>query len=315
MTFCLGMPVWIMAGYREEENRYQRLLSSLPCVFAPLILIQILAISVRIAVYGLTPDRYAAVMLILFEIGAVLIWYFRRRDLEWMLLLLAVLLIPTFLVPVVNRYRLSILWQQSWLQRYYTEVQNGEQLQVWEYERMNGAYHYLADEVMEESIVRQYDIYGEAFKECLRRQDPMTLELTEYERYYVKGERLTGTLDITDYSSLNLAELDRKRLNDTGLEAVDLSRVPFIIPETGEQMTVDLGPLIRRCMEYIEAHPEAEEAGQHANMKPYCRIELDTGEVLCIDALSFSYKKGIMRGEDYFEWNRFGPIEGILLRK
>ncbi|MDE6204113.1 MAG: DUF4153 domain-containing protein, partial [Lachnospiraceae bacterium] len=143
--FCLGMPVWMVAGSILKESRYSRAIACMPYVFAPLILLQIYSIAVRIWEFGLTPGRYAGVMMVVFEGGTLLCWHLKRSRMENVLLIMSGLIVLAFLMPGVNRCRLSERWQQAWLEKYYQAAQKGESLSQQEYNRMWGAYFYLKE--------------------------------------------------------------------------------------------------------------------------------------------------------------------------
>lgn len=78
--FCFGMPIWIMAENYRDGTRYSFVLSVLPYAFAPLILLQSYSIGVRIVDYGMTPNRYIGVMLIVLEIAILVIWRFFQKQ-------------------------------------------------------------------------------------------------------------------------------------------------------------------------------------------------------------------------------------------
>lgn len=311
--FCIGMPIWLMAGCWKRETLYFRVLSALPYAFAPLIVMQILAAGMRIRENGLTPTRYVAVILIIFEIGTIVIWHFCRKKLEWILLLMSGLVVLTFLVPGVNRYRLSVIWQQAWLQKYYENVQNDVQLSPLEYQRLKGAYDYLEDMAPDNRMVETYNIYQEDFAVHLSGMDPKKLELTEYKRYSIHGCQLVGMLDVAEFKTMNMLNKGDFSLKDE--EPVDFSVFPFEIRETGEEIIVDISEFAQKCMEYIEEHPDASEEEQRAYMQGFNRIVMDQDRILYINHFQVSYQKGMKEGKDYFEWKSIGQIGGMLIQK
>lgn len=72
--FAIGMPIWMMAsGFVEEKSsRYVKLISITKYIYAPFILLEIYSMSVRVKAYGLTEQRYAAIMFILLQIIYIL---------------------------------------------------------------------------------------------------------------------------------------------------------------------------------------------------------------------------------------------------
>ena len=72
--FAIGMPIWMMAsGFVEEKSsRYKKLIHITKYIYAPFILLEIYSMSVRVKVYGLTEQRYAAWMFILLQVIYIL---------------------------------------------------------------------------------------------------------------------------------------------------------------------------------------------------------------------------------------------------
>ena len=66
--FAVGMPIWtLIHGMNETEGFFAKATKFLPYAFLPFVLLQCWSISVRISEYGMTSDRYGAVILILCE--------------------------------------------------------------------------------------------------------------------------------------------------------------------------------------------------------------------------------------------------------
>ncbi|MFG6331560.1 MAG: DUF4153 domain-containing protein [Lachnospiraceae bacterium] len=311
--FCLGMPVCILSACWHREDGYSRLLSFLPYLFAPLILMQILSAGVHIRTGGLTPDWYTAVMLIVFEIGTLLIWRFRRHRLENLLLLLSALLVLTFFVPVLNRSRLSAIWQQTWLRTYYEDVMSGRQLSSEEYERMKNAYRYL-EKLPGDRFAGKYRIDSDEFQARLREQDPQEIDLTQYERYRIRACGLAGTLDVSDYSTVCFLDMsDCYKINKE--ENVDFSAFRLSVRGSGEELVLDLRDFVEQCMRCIEEHPDADEEEQRAYMRAFYKIAVDPDTVLYINDFELTYKKGMKDGADYLECGIPGEVGAVLLRR
>lgn len=315
MLFCFGMPVWVMAQCWIDESKYSRIISLLPYIFAPLVLMQILTMGIRIGTNGLTPSRYAGVMLIVFEIGTLMIWHFGRNHLEKVLLLMSVLVAISFFAPFVNMYRLSAAWQGAWLQKYYEMSVSGQTLNEEEYDRMEGAYDYLKREAGFERIMEKAGINQDSFAQELEKQSEF--DQIQYQRYYIHGCQMVGVLDIQGFETMNMVDKDSSNEThnkDQELE-VDFTAFTFTVRETGEKITVDLSDFLEEFMSYIEAHPDADEDEQSAYMRSFNRIVIDQDRVLYLNHFQVTYEKGIEDGEEYFKWKTVGTISGMLLQK
>lgn len=302
--FCLGMPIWMVTGSLLGESSYSRIMARLPYVFAPLILLQIYAIGVRIWEFGLTRNRYAGVMAIVFEAGTVLCWHVRRRRMEQVLLILSGLIVLTFLMPGVNGERLSEKWQQAWLEKYYKMAQNGEDLSPREYKRMGRAYLYLKQETPG-GLAGRYDDYPADILEMAEMQYDGGQE--KVDRYVIHGCKLVGSIPVEGFKSMYMLE-DA----DEGLEP-DFSGFRFQLRGTEEEITVDISDFAGKAMEYIEAHPDADKEEVSIYLRSFNRIDLGQGRLLYINHFQISYEKGIRDGRDYFKWNGGRNISGMML--
>ncbi len=312
--FGLGMPIWIMAEYWRDETKYSRILSLLPDLFAPLILMQILAIGLRINANGLTPERYAGVMLIVFEIGTLLIWHLYKNHLESVAALLCVLIAVSIFAPVVNLDRLSVIWQSKWLQKYYEMSVNGQELTAGEYGRLKGAYSYLQGEADFDAILKQRSIDRNSLEYEMERWKDA--DLRQYQYIRIHGCQMVGELDVQEFETMNMVNMDdSNEIQDkNSRQGVDFSAFTFVIRETGETIVVDISDFAQNYMTYMEENPDADQEEQSKYMRSFNKIVIDQKRVLYINHFQISYKEGI-DGKDYFEWGNIQNISGMLLQK
>lgn len=314
VLFCLGIPIWIVVGYYRDETKYSKVLSVLPYVFAPLIILQIYSMGIRIYEHGMTNERYMGVMLIVFEIGTVIIWKLCKQKYEVLIKLLAIIIVVSVFVPVVNMESVSNTWQTVFLQKYLQEVMDGKELTDLEYERMVGAYKYLSDKHK-----MQTSTYDE-FIQIVGEHTSLTPKLTDYETYHIHCCQMVGDLELGGYKKLSMLNQDESydNLNSSGRAdsrlGVDFSQFKFIVRETGEEIVVDISDFAQRCIEYGKEHPKADKEITSAEMKPYNRIELDDGRILYINHFELRYSEGIKDGKDYFKWSNVN-LGAMLLQK
>lgn len=313
--FCFGMPVWMMTENYREETRYFLVLSILPYVFAPLMLLQAYSIGVRIYDYGMTPNRYVGVMLIVFEIIMLFIWHFRKSARENILLFLGGMLVVSVFVPLINMYSVSNHWQLSFLKKYYQAAQEGSVLSNLEYERLEGSYAYLKDQAEMQETIKDYFIYNEDFLAKLKTENEAANDLTKVEYHYMHCCQMVGQLDVSKYQTMYM--LNQNDCYDVaGDEAlyVDFSKFQFVIRETGEVITVDISEFAEKCLQYEKDHPDAGEEACSNALKAYNRISIDADTELYINHFEVRYEDGIKDGEDYFSWKDIN-LGGILLKK
>jgi len=333
--FCSGMPVWLMFPYYEDDTHYYKIFSRLPYLFAPLICLQLYSMIVRIGQYGVTPDRYMGMALILFEIATLFIWRFLKKKHELILLFLCLLVFMAFFVPGVNMYQISDLSQSHFLKKYYQEVLDGGEISASAYERLKGSYKYLSCQERTKELAAEYDIYEDGFVQKLNVTEIVDTMLTKYDTHAIHCCQLVGALDVGEYRAmdmLNQADCYNDRI-DGPIEAfypnqdgekvtvsygsgipIDFSAFQFIKRATGETVTVDISEFAWKCMLYEKEHPNAGITEMSDAMRENNRIQIDEDTVLYLNHFQIRYSEGVKGGEPYFEWME-PTIGGILLTK
>ena len=313
--FCIWLPVWIMTGYYTDKTKYMMIISIQPYLFIPLIFLQGYSIGIRIYQYGMTPERYLGVMLLIFEIITLVIQHFWKGQYEKLLPFLGLLVAIAVFAPGINMNKASDLWQLSFLKKYYQAVCNGEELSEAAYGRLTGAYVYLMDRPEMQGAIKQYDIYEESFAAKLKEQEIKTTNVTKLNTYHVHCCQMVGDIELNGYSGMSMLNqnscYDNVRVDDVN---VDFSAFKFVRHETGEMITADISEFAERCMAYIEEFPDASKEKCSAAMKEYNRVELDEDTIFYVNHFEIKYYDGIKDSKPYFEWRDI-DISGILLRK
>lgn len=313
--FCLGMPVWIMTAFYDDDGKVSRILRILPYIFSPLILLQAYSMGVRIYDYGMTPDRYMGVMLMLFEIGVIVIWRFSKGKLERIMPFLCGCIVVAVFVPGINMYSVSNRWQSAFLTKYYEKVQDGGQLSELEYERLKGSYQYLNRQKETKELAVAYNIYSDDFVALLENQEMNMEDMTKLETHSLHCCQMVGELDISSYGQMDM--LNQDICYDTaynGYLDVDFTRFRFVIRETGEVIIVDIDDFARRCMDYEKEHPDVSQEEISLAMKPYQEIRIDENTVLYMNHFQLRYSEGVKEGEAFSGYSSMS-VSGILLRK
>ncbi len=276
--FAVSAPTWILNESYKDDTLRSKIISVLPYIFAPLILMQIYSIGVRIWSYGLTMERYAAVMVVIFEIGTILVWKISRNHCERLLLLLVVLVVISVTAPVVNMYSLSLRSQKYFLDKYLEKLQNGEELSELEYNRYKGSYRYQETWLSSEEFERYG--YGQEFIE----------EEAAYEKkwHYIHGCQMAGEMDVEGFTKMNM--LNQSEEYDSRAEgAIDFSKFKFYKRESGEEVTIDLSGFYEKCLEFKEQNPKSDKKDTSAYMKQYNRIVLEDGRVFYVNHFEIRY--------------------------
>lgn len=140
--FCFSIPLAYLNLERTEG--FIGLMSRiLPYVFAPLILLQIYTVAVRVHQYGLTPSRYLGIVFIVFETGYI-VWHAVARDtIRHIPVVLSVLVFFLAFMPFSNALFVPKLTQTFTLDRCLKGRTDGLSAEAGS--RMYSAYSYLCD--------------------------------------------------------------------------------------------------------------------------------------------------------------------------
>lgn len=221
--FAIGMPIWMMAsGFVEEKtSRYAKLISITKYIYAPFILLEIYSMSVRVKAYGLTEQRYAAIMFILLQIIYIL-W---NRHYENLILVFVGCLLIGLLLPFGNA---SYLSYQSQKNRFVKNQTSDKEVAAEAYDYLRGnAYgrRYIKTNLMEaeqdELHNMLYDRDSEdQWKSVYFNAYPIEeggLTIRGYEKIYGVDEHWRDECSVQEYESKTITA------GDNVYEGVDLT--------------------------------------------------------------------------------------------
>jgi len=210
LVFVFGGPVWFISeGFFKESIKektgfgeiLEKIATNLKYAYIPLIVLEIIAISIRIYHYGLTEDRYMGIVAIVFQIIYVaweLICKARKRDTKYEELLIVGLIIGVFVLfcPVLNMEKLSFLSQKNRFEKAIEEGKYIEASNVFKYLRYDDyGMEYLEDNYSEEDLA--------SLKENIYQQDP-TQAKRDFEsvNFYVSSYYRDHGINIKGYTNM-----------------------------------------------------------------------------------------------------------------
>jgi hypothetical protein len=180
--FIIGAPIWEMASEQEISDGktavWDKIINNMPYIYAPFILLEIYSMGSRIAQYGFTIERYAAVMFIIFQIIYVVwnvVWNVicervGKKGLKdavsnksGLVIAVIILLFIALIVPGVNAEYVSFASQKSRFDKSYQKAKS------------------------------VFEKYGYDEQEYTDGQDYADAKLTEDERHIL--EQFTGAYD------------------------------------------------------------------------------------------------------------------------
>lgn len=312
--FCFVTPVWIMAEHYTEETVYSKIVSVIPYVFAPLIILQIYSIGVRIYSYSMTRERYMGVMFILFEILTIVIGTIWKKHREVILLALAVLVVITLWAPGINAFTVSNMCQFKILKENYEKVNEGYAITDEEYSKLWTAYQYLHIQEETESICADYDIHSDEFKHKLAESEatvPVTVE-----SFSMFVDSFNEKLDISEYSTMSIYKMSSEYYphgKKLAYDDIDYENFEFVHIGTGRKIFVDISEFVDRCIE-LSKEDVVGDAEYAQRIGDGNFIILDENRTFCIQSVSLSYREGVNEEGPFFEWISFN-VDGVLLEK
>ena len=204
--FVAGMVIWTQAQGIGEDNIFCRAANILPFIFVPCIILQAWSIFIRIGEYGVTPDRYFGVVLVIFELIYMLLYLLKRitgRDCVSAIIWVAAATVAiVLLVPYANYASVSVRSQVKRLSGFTVN----EQLKSSEQAGMAGsAYRTLTGKCGFRGEEAAEELYTEAEREILASCYDNSSYAARPE-YYLSDGINPVDLDISAYKKLSFAE-------------------------------------------------------------------------------------------------------------
>lgn len=288
--FAAAFPLCLMTSPWRPEHMLCRIMKYLPYLFLPFLLLQGYSIGVRLLENGVTPMRYAAVVFLLFECVALVLYYFHPAALELLLPVGAGILCVAGFFPYINMNYVSFLNQKAVIDQYLSLTKEQQQAMLSEHNknsdaasRVRGAYSYLC-----------FDYLGTQYMSSLPEESIAQLDQLADDTYSYGTHRISygvskyaGQIDVSDYSSLYPVRLHEYVYDISSGELADynesLSHYP--LPDENSNITsIDL----RKLFDLYRAH-----ADKNNNFDEYFAqhftYQINDRYALCITLLSFTY--------------------------
>ncbi len=120
--FSIGMPVWTLVhGMQQKDDFLSKAARFLPYVFVPFLFLQCWSIALRVGQYGITPDRYWAIILILGEAIYFVLYFLHHKGhkqaISWTLFAAMIICFFTVLCPGTTYDDMTIRSQMARLEK------------------------------------------------------------------------------------------------------------------------------------------------------------------------------------------------------
>lgn len=323
--FILGMPVCLMSCCYRENHPLLPFIRRLPYFFLPFLPLQIYSIVVRIWKNGITPMRYAAVALLLFECTFFALWHFRRDKLHLLPLCLSALILTGGCLPYINMNYVSFLSQKSAVERFLAMTPQEQKRLLdlplsYDDSEESSAYRQLYSRVRGAYLFLSYEYTGEQYLDSLTQEQTALLDtLLNQEEDFEHAEKhyhvsaSTDVIPVEGYQRCYLIEVSSHRdefydQQDNAAQKTYLSHYPLILHEEPlRTLTIDLDALLRAYTIYENGTQESQRYFESHQL-----YEIDETHTLYLGTLSFTMNTNADTDMNAFSSYR---LEGYLLEK
>jgi len=267
--FVVGLPIWTMADSFPKDNFLVRTGIKLPYIFIPFLFLQGYSIGIRIAEFGLTPNRYLCVMLMLFEILYIILYFLKKREVGAILPILAVLSVMATVIPGINMYDLSVRSQKNNFERY--EAIGFKNLSEAEQKKMAGAYYYLKNDPFGKKYVENIDT---EMMEAIQNSGFYGVN-SEGQNYNYRFYSIND-LDISHYSKMTVVSA-----NLSG-DSIDLTNVPMGNDAEPDLLEADVSQTVKQILMETTSEEDLK------RNEPAPIIEIGDGSILVLSDIAFS---------------------------
>ena len=228
--FVVAFPVWVMTYEYKQKNKFVEVFSKImPIAFIPLIGLQIYSIGARIGENGITPVRYMGVMFIIFEIIAIVLSIVNKRKyLTNAVLVAAVLMAISTILPVVNMEEISNYNQASRLKNAWREGKSFTGLSSEEKATASSAYRYLLIQENSEKYLPKYLDKEELTEKLIEHYSPYGDKVETYDEKRTTYKRVNyqypddGVITVEGYNRIKKFKVYEYDINEENLESVSL---------------------------------------------------------------------------------------------
>lgn len=197
--FFIGFPIWTMVSF-VKQNKINKLL---PILFIPLIILQIYALGIRVLEYGITPQRYIGIMLIILEIIYEIFYILKKNKIPYILIITSLSIVLSTIIPQVNMYDVSNYSQYKRL-KIYKEKNN---LSNEDKDKIYSAFNYLKSSDNGEKYINKILSYNNI-------KEIKGFNLYSNERYKtINASNDIYMLNVENYNKVEIVHLEKYNIN------------------------------------------------------------------------------------------------------
>lgn len=242
LTFTLAIPGVILLKNYEENKTVSVISNILFYSFIPLMILQIIAMNVRVGDYGLTESRYMGYLLIAFEIIFIALMIIKKsKYLDKIILVFAGFIIFGVLSPF-NIYDVPVYSQTARVKNMLKTVESFDELSTEEKNECKKAYVYVKNSINPEYLNRRLTLEEQMTIEnyVVEYTDDNGVQTRDYDYEYLSMYNTNTVINIEGFKKLYKAE-DEYRYD----EEVDVNNYEVKDNDENIKVTVDIENFIR----------------------------------------------------------------------
>ncbi len=312
VLFAIGAPIWTMAYAftKDKKTIYAKMIKYAKYIYAPFICLEIYAVGVRIYEYGITENRYLAIVFIIFQIIYEL-WEliltaflkFKKKEqqhvfgkyYEYMILVLVAFAFIGLLFPGINATFTSYLSQKE-------IFKNNKESNV---SAACEAYYYLKGNPygkswLEKNCTREElaELQNQYYDKVNNTKDEYKLKWNYVYVRYNSADNMEEGYDISGYNKLYEGICGYRNVDYTYEECKSMKM------RIGEKEYTNID--ITDCLSYYIDIDENLE--QYSEKDKIYRIDIDENHVFYVTGITFDYIEGLTRIKEL-------SINGYVLEK
>lgn len=305
MIFVCAFPVYVVnKNYAEKDTIIYKINKAIPYLYIPFIFLQMYSMGIRINEYGLTTSRYMAIVLIIYEIGAILLAIINNSEKLREVILFTLVLSAVIFITPINYETLPKLSQKSIVDKYVANGVQFDNLDEENKKKFAGAYKYIkydeeyvnpALSQIEKEKLSSYNTYRYSYNDTSKEENNV----------YVSLNKSVDALNIANYNKIY--EIPYSYSDDGTLIKYNRATNTYSYGkeyDTEIEFSVDLLEYVNKL---IEAYEISEETANRV-FKELSVVVIDGSRDLYLTQLSFHYYKNDEKIENI-------RIEGFLLEK
>ena len=245
LTFTLAIPGVILLRNYEENKTVSKISNILFYSFIPLMILQIIAMNVRVGDYGLTESRYMGYLLIAFEIIFIALMIIKKsKYLDKIILVLVGFIIFGVLTPF-NIYDVPVYSQTARITNMLKNVESFDDLSTQQKNECKKAFVYvknsLKPEYLDKKLSKEEKQIIEDYAIVYTGDE---VEIRDYDYEYLSMYNTDTAINIEEFKMLYKAE-DRYRYD----EEIDVNNYEIKDKDNNIEVTVDIENFIRQMYE------------------------------------------------------------------